>query len=797
MSMTAHGFGAPGTPQEFSIGFTERSCPGRTEFSSAAEEAHAAAHAMSPGAGASTSRSPSGSAGKRKRDVTTPIDDGNTTPAFSASSAAVFGSGAATVSPKGRAPAPAAAPAPASEHGQRIQDFFRPKSALAATPSSATAAATSSAPAAHAPAPFTAAPPSSAVGPKASSARREAAAPQSLPASTATAAATTAATSPAPVLPPTASAELLEMQRQLEVRTRELAECQRALSEQRTRAEAAARAQAELDLEVAQARNELEAERAVVAGMREELAEVRTTQEAERERLSRGREALRAALRERCFRSRAEARERLARESVRLGRLKLVSRGFSSEWEQQPGTAMMALNEREEDRKTRWAQLEEDRKALRRRRGTKPACGGGAGTSEGGGPAPIGIGGISAGGSAAEGSAAEALELADLEEALNLRGSLLAKEQKELQAERRQLEREADEHFHELQLMRDLDELDPEMRDCPSLPKDTSGVFEPGASGGGHSLLPHAGGGANASALAAASCHRFVFLDLIARGGFSSVFKVYDLKTHCYTACKLHHIAQEWGAQRKEAFVRHVEREIDITVDARHRRIVQTFAVFELNANALVSVMQFCNGGSLAELLRKHGPLPEKDAKAIMHQILTGLHYLHTRREPIIHYDLKPANILFHDGEVKLSDFGLSKVMAPAAGGSGVPTQGSIELTSYGSGTHGYLPPECYEGDASRVCPKVDVFSAGVVHFVMLFHPLKPFFRTASQQQILQMKPHAIREETGQLDFPSKISAEAQAFLRRTLASKREERGSVRDLLADPYMQPQKSRATA
>ena len=54
-----------------------------------------------------------------------------------------------------------------------------------------------------------------------------------------------------------------------------------------------------------------------------------------------------------------------------------------------------------------------------------------------------------------------------------------------------------------------------------------------------------------------------------------------------------------------------------------------------------------------------------------------------------------------------------------------------------------------------------------------------------------------IREETGQLDFPSKISAEAQAFLRRTLASKREERGSVRELLADPYMQPQKSRATA
>ena len=40
-----------------------------------------------------------------------------------------------------------------------------------------------------------------------------------------------------------------------------------------------------------------------------------------------------------------------------------------------------------------------------------------------------------------------------------------------------------------------------------------------------------------------------------------------------------------------------------------------------------------------------------------------------------------------------------------AAGDGG--TQGGMELTSYGSGTHGYLPPECYEGDASRICPKV------------------------------------------------------------------------------------------
>ena len=217
----------------------------------------------------------------------------------------------------------------------------------------------------------------------------------------------------------------------------------------------------------------------------------------------------------------------------------------------------------------------------------------------------------------------------------------------------------------------------------------------------------------------------------------------------------------------------------------QHRRVVETFAAFEINESTFVSVMPFCNGGSLAELLRKHGPLPEKDAKAIMHQILSGLLYLHTRREPIIHYDLKPANILFHDGEVKLSDFGLAKVMAPDDGASQI---GSMALTSYGSGTHGFLPPECYEGETSRICPKVDVFSAGVVHFVALFHPHKPFFSSATQQQIMRMKPHDIRAETQQLEFPGKVSSEAQAFLRRTLAPRREDRPDVLALLDDPYL---------
>ena len=123
------------------------------------------------------------------------------------------------------------------------------------------------------------------------------------------------------------------------------------------------------------------------------------------------------------------------------------------------------------------------------------------------------------------------------------------------------------------------------------------------------------------------------------------------------------------------------------------------------------------------------------------------------------------------------------------AGGGGGGSRSGMELTSYGSGTHGYLPPECYDGEQSRVCPKVDIFSAGVVHYVMLFYPNKPFFKQATQQQIMGMKAHTIRQETETLEFPAKLSAEGQAFLRRALATSVKERPDVNELLADPYLQ--------
>ena len=79
------------------------------------------------------------------------------------------------------------------------------------------------------------------------------------------------------------------------------------------------------------------------------------------------------------------------------------------------------------------------------------------------------------------------------------------------------------------------------------------------------------------------------------------------------------------------------------------------------------------NGGGSPVL----GSLPEREARAIAAQVFSGLAYLASPPRRVIHYDLKPANILFDAaGRVKITDFGLSKVVEEGA------TRAGTELTS-------------------------------------------------------------------------------------------------------------------
>lgn len=153
----------------------------------------------------------------------------------------------------------------------------------------------------------------------------------------------------------------------------------------------------------------------------------------------------------------------------------------------------------------------------------------------------------------------------------------------------------------------------------------------------------------------------------------------------------------------------------------------------------------------------------------------------------VIHYDLKPGNILFDaNGKVKITDFGLSKEM-DATGDS------KMALTSQGAGTYWYLPPECFQtnnGAAPLISQKVDVWSVGVIVYQMVYGK-KPFGEDMSQETIL--RDNVILNITD-IEFPAKpaISAECKNFIVCCLQKDVERRWSVNELCEHPFITSQK-----
>ena len=79
-------------------------------------------------------------------------------------------------------------------------------------------------------------------------------------------------------------------------------------------------------------------------------------------------------------------------------------------------------------------------------------------------------------------------------------------------------------------------------------------------------------------------------------------------------------------------------------------------------ANNYYFVYEFCNGGTLEKMLHTHGRLPEKKALIYLRDLLSAFKSLSQMN--IMHRDLKPGNILFHNNVLKLADFGFCKSLS-------------------------------------------------------------------------------------------------------------------------------------
>ena len=143
----------------------------------------------------------------------------------------------------------------------------------------------------------------------------------------------------------------------------------------------------------------------------------------------------------------------------------------------------------------------------------------------------------------------------------------------------------------------------------------------------------------------------------------------------------------------------------------KHPNIVQIIDVFEENGTAYY-VMDYAEGGSLADKVKAQGCLPEAVATGYIRQVAEALGYVHGQK--MNHLDVKPGNIMLTgSGSAVLIDFGLAKQYDAATGGQTSTTPIGI--------SEGYAPTEQYkQGGVSTFSPETDIYALGATYFNLL-----------------------------------------------------------------------------
>ena len=195
---------------------------------------------------------------------------------------------------------------------------------------------------------------------------------------------------------------------------------------------------------------------------------------------------------------------------------------------------------------------------------------------------------------------------------------------------------------------------------------------------------------------------RYQIIRMIGEGGMANVYLAYDTILNRNVAVKI----LRGDLAEDEKFVRRFQREAISASSLSHPNIVEMYDVGEDDGKYFI-VMEYLEGKTLKNLLKKRGSLTMPEVIDIMLQLTSGLACAH--ESYIIHRDIKPQNIIIlDDGKVKITDFGIAMAL------------NSNELTQTNSvmGSVHYLPPEQANGEAVTI--KSDIYSLGILMYELI-----------------------------------------------------------------------------
>ncbi len=197
--------------------------------------------------------------------------------------------------------------------------------------------------------------------------------------------------------------------------------------------------------------------------------------------------------------------------------------------------------------------------------------------------------------------------------------------------------------------------------------------------------------------------NRYRIIEILGQGGMGSVYRAIDENLGVAVALKENLFTTD-------EYTRQFRLEAVILANLRHPNLPRVSDHFELGEQGQYLVMDFIEGEDLRYRMERLSTVPEDDVVQIGAAICDALAYLHTRKPPILHRDIKPGNVkITPEGHIFLVDFGLAKVFH----GVNQPT-----TTGARAMTPGYSPPEQY--GTARTDPRTDFYSLGATMYAAL-----------------------------------------------------------------------------
>jgi len=195
---------------------------------------------------------------------------------------------------------------------------------------------------------------------------------------------------------------------------------------------------------------------------------------------------------------------------------------------------------------------------------------------------------------------------------------------------------------------------------------------------------------------------RYRIVEILGQGGMGSVYRAVDenLGTDC---------AVKENLFTTDEYARQFRLEAVILANLRHPNLPRVTDHFVIGDQGQYLVMDYIEGEDLRQRMERVGNITEDEAILLGAAMCDALMYLHTRKPPILHRDIKPGNVkITPDGHIFLVDFGLAKVLH----GNQATTTGARAMTP------GYSPPEQY--GTARTDPRTDVYSLGATLYASL-----------------------------------------------------------------------------